>query len=158
MKWMRKSARGFTLVELMVVVALMGVLAALAIPNYLYMQLRSKRAELPVNIDGIRHAEKSYEAEYDVFTSCSTRPATIPGRSLVDFGASAGDQSDWDLMGWIPDGKVRGQYSVTAVNGSAQSNNFTALAVSDLDVNGQTAAYMGDRTNYPSMVSSQSAY
>lgn len=158
MRWMRTSSRGFTLVELMVVVALMGVLAALAIPNYLYMQLRSKRAELPVNIDGIRHAEKSYEAEYDVFTSCSVLPLAIPGRSLVDFGANAGDESDWDLMGWIPDGKVRGQYSVEAINGSSQENNFTALAVSDLDVNGQTAAYQGDRANYPFMVSSQSAY
>lgn len=50
----------FTLVELMIVVAIIAVLAAIAIPAFYEMQLKSKRAELPVNGDGITNAVDAY--------------------------------------------------------------------------------------------------
>ena len=51
------NRKGFTLIELMIVVAIIGILAAIAIPSFLAMQLRAKRSELPTNLDAIRTAE-----------------------------------------------------------------------------------------------------
>ena len=59
---MRRFSKGFSLVELMIVVAIIGILAAIAIPNFITMQLKAKRSELPGNVDGIKTAELSYDA------------------------------------------------------------------------------------------------
>jgi prepilin-type N-terminal cleavage/methylation domain-containing protein len=78
----RKSKKGFTLIELMIVVAIIGILAAIAIPNFLRFQLKSKSSEGKVNIAAIRTAEESYLAEFGEYVGVATPvPALIPGTS-----------------------------------------------------------------------------
>ena len=155
-----RSNKGFTLIELMIVVAIIGILAAIAIPNFIAMQLRSKRSELPTNVDAIRTAEKAYESEWDAYTATVAAPTTgVPVKTQEDFGFSFGDGFSWDLLGWMADGKVRAQYKVTADNtGVSSTQNFSASAVSDIDGDSTNAHYSADKLVKSEMNSLNSVY
>ncbi len=61
-------AAGFSLVELMVVVAIIGVLAAIAVPGYEGYIERAEKAEVKAILSGIYTAEKAHYAQYDTYS------------------------------------------------------------------------------------------
>jgi type IV pilus assembly protein PilA len=67
---MKTLQKGFTLIELMIVVAIIGILAALAIPNFIKFQARSKQSEAKANLKGLFTAERSFYQEHDTYSSC----------------------------------------------------------------------------------------
>lgn len=68
---MRRHSRGFTIIELMIVVAIIGVLAAIAVPAYSDYQARAQVSEAELLINGTR----TPLAEY--FTNVGRWPATV---------------------------------------------------------------------------------
>ena len=124
-----RSNKGFSLVELMIVVAIIGILAAIAIPNFMTMQLKAKRAEIPSNVDGIKTAELSYDAAFDGFINAVEAPRADDALDKTAVNFDYGTIDGWTQIGWQPDGLVRGNYSVDVVG----STDFTIQGDSDVD-------------------------
>lgn len=138
-KLIRKSKKGFTLIELMIVVAIIGILAAIAIPNFLRFQLKSKSSEGKVNIAAIRTAEESYLAEFGNYVGVTTaNPAAIPGTSKDPFVAGG----NFDTLGWSPEGQVFFQYAVNYASASPSAYTITAAANIDGDATNQVWGYV----------------
>ena len=76
-KALRKQ-EGFTLIELMIVVAIIGILAAIAIPNFLQYQMKSRQSEAKTNLGAIRTSELSFSAERGCFIGSATWPTAAP--------------------------------------------------------------------------------
>jgi type IV pilus assembly protein PilA len=69
---MLKGKKGFTLIELMIVVAIIGILAAIAIPNFLKFQAKSKQSEAKTNLKGIYTAQTGYFGENNAYSGFPT--------------------------------------------------------------------------------------
>ena len=61
----KRLGKGFTLIELMIVVAIIGILAAIAIPNFIRFQARSKQSEVKTNLKALYTGQKSRFGEKD---------------------------------------------------------------------------------------------
>ena len=62
-----KNNKGFSLIELMIVVAIIGILASVAIPNFQSFIRRSKQAEAKSNLSTIYSAQRAFHGEWQFF-------------------------------------------------------------------------------------------
>jgi prepilin-type N-terminal cleavage/methylation domain-containing protein len=122
---------GFTIIELMMVVGLIGILTTLAIPTMLRFQLRTKAAEGRTNIAAIVKAEAAYYAEFNSYVSANPpQPATI-GQQKTSWPLTASAAHGFNTMGFAPEGQLYFQYAV-----ASDLKSFTIGARSDIDGNG----------------------
>lgn len=91
MKMLRRyQVAGFSLVELMVVVAIIGILAAVAIPNFNKFQRRARAAEAKSALGALFDSQKSFLAEWeDYCTSMAAIGYTFDGTSRTDLNTGA---------------------------------------------------------------------
>ena len=151
------STKAFTLVELMIVVAIIGILAAIAIPNFVEMQNRAKRAELPANVDGIKTSEMGYEAAFDAYLACQVAPGVSPpGKSPAPWLPN----STFETLGWSPDGEVRGVYEVltTPASSGPRGGDFRVIGVADVDGDGVYSRYTATKEINSTQISLNDTY
>jgi type II secretory pathway pseudopilin PulG len=123
----------------MIVVALIGVLASLAIPSFRTYQMKSKRAEAFGNLATLAQTQKSYFAEFSGFVAAAPEPGATTGevptstkRSVAPISAA------YASLGWTPEGDVFFDYdtSVPGFGDCSCTACFTATAYGDLDSSG----------------------
>jgi type II secretory pathway pseudopilin PulG len=141
----------------MIVVSIMGILASLALPAHQQFLLRSKRAELPLQLDAIRLSQDAYRAEWDYFTDCALLP-TVVGRKAKLFPATEFTSYDWNMVGWVPDGRVYGQYQVLANAMQGQLASFTANAFADIDGDGNLSQFTATTATRSAMLTPTNVY
>ncbi len=109
-KTLREKKGGFTLIELMIVVAIIAILAAIAIPNYLNYRMKARASEAKSNIGSLNTMEEAYAAEWNQYVTADFEPGTLPGASGVTTGWAA--NSYFDNLGFTVRGTFYYQYGV----------------------------------------------
>ncbi|MFH1856309.1 MAG: type II secretion system protein [Candidatus Omnitrophota bacterium] len=141
---MLRTKKGFTLIEMMIVIAIIALLATIAIPNYLGFRTKAMTAEAKSNLGTLRTLEEAYSAEYQDYLDCDQYPAAVPAATTYTWNdaAAATVDSDWTTLGYSVKGAARYAYEV--VRGSATT--FDAKAYGDLDGDATLSTYNIDET------------
>jgi len=133
---------GFTLIELMIVVAIIGILVVVAVPNFRDYQFRSRRSEGFTNISSLAKAQRSFSAEFNRYMGAAPSPLDPLGATPANWEASAA--GEFAAVGWKPEGEVYFRYDTNAadIDPGCCDGCFTSTAYSDIDGNGLVAAVM----------------
>jgi type IV pilus assembly protein PilA len=144
MKLRSNAEAGFTLVELMIVVGIIGLLAALAIPNFISYQARSRRSEAYVNLAAIARIQSTYHAEQGEFFEAGSWPIVPDGDlSTRKMEWDAASEAAYAELGWRPEGQVFYAYDTNAgATNCSCTRCFTATAAGDVDDDDKNSAVM----------------
>ncbi|MDF0675458.1 MAG: prepilin-type N-terminal cleavage/methylation domain-containing protein [Nitrospira sp.] len=155
-KSLRKQ-EGFTLIELMIVVAIIGILAAIAIPNFLQYQLKSRQSEAKTNLQAVRTSELSFGGERGCFPgiaaygvvlpAANTKtipfawqnaalPAPRPAGTVWCTGAGAVFTGNFSDIGFAASGNVNFYYAVQAQNAPGPGLPIAACTLAAANANG----------------------
>ena len=162
----RTQNRGFTTIELMITVAILGILAAVAVVSYSGYIRRARNSEATAVLANIRIKQEAYRAVFHLYSNLGgawvpngqAPGASKEGRFVTD--------TNWKQLGAVPDGEIYFSYMGEAgAPGVDPSHTFLAgldvntttdfwygaMAVQDLDEDGKCegyAVFAGSSTMY----------
>ena len=148
----RKRSKGFTLIELMIVVAIIGILAAVAIPKFADLVTKSKEASTKASLGAVRSALSIYygdqEGNYpeNLFNGLTAGGRYLPVGSLGNFttprnsnGHAAGHEFNSTLMANVKQGAALANADDGATNalfyvtGGGTNSGNVVVACSHMD-------------------------
>ncbi|WNG57314.1 prepilin-type N-terminal cleavage/methylation domain-containing protein [Archangium gephyra] len=127
--------RGFTLIELMIVVCIVGLLSTVALPEFQNIMLRSKQAERELMMNSIMRVLNEYTSSHGGkfpggdAPDLPFNPLEEPNGKKQPFKMELGH---WKDLGWAPDGYLYYRYEVQ-LNGDG---DLVVTAKGDLNNNG----------------------
>jgi prepilin-type N-terminal cleavage/methylation domain-containing protein len=114
-----RSQKGFTLIELMIVVGIIGILVAIAAPNFSRYQSRARQSEAKIGLSAIYAGEKSFYSEYSAYAA------------------------NLNIIGYVPEGSKRyytigfNSMDTASVNGVNGTQLTAASTVTDTAICGE---------------------
>jgi type IV pilus assembly protein PilA len=150
-KKVSENQKGFTLIELMIVVAIIGILAAIAIPNFMRFQAKSKQSEAKTNLGALGTTAESFRTENDTYiVAAITDLGWVPqGNSRfgyfyhalgIDAGVGAGEPT---VAGNCADATAG---TAPAVAVASTASTFDAAAQGDVDTDATCDIWTYDET------------
>jgi type IV pilus assembly protein PilA len=135
-----RNKQGFTLIELMIVVAIIGILAAIAIPSFLKYQAKAKSAEAKANLKGMFTTEISYYSDNSQYQTLNTINYPPIGNMRYSYSVTS-TAAEPNFFGstnpgaWVASQGFCGQ-SITSPGGVGSTTGFTVGAWASLGNNG----------------------
>lgn len=129
-----RSNDGFTLVELMVVVAIIGLLSAVAIPNFKKYQAKSKTSEAKLQLASVYSAETAFFSDYDNFATCLNLMGYDPSNETgqryyaIGFGAAVASIGAAAVSNGAPSGCATGSSTTSLALAAAATDGYMMYA------------------------------
>jgi type IV pilus assembly protein PilA len=113
----RTKENGFTLIELMVVVAIVGLLSAVAVPNFKKYQAKAKIAEAKLQLAAIYTAEASFFSDFHIYHQCLTYMGYDPGPEAANRYYATGFENDFAVSAVALQNAVNSGLNITNTDG-----------------------------------------
>ena len=141
---MSRRSQGFTLIELMIVVVIIGILAAIAIPNFIAMQDRAHEGSTKSNMHTLQLTTEDWGVQHDSFypNTAAQIVSIMPSAGFQfknPFDGTTGSNNAWaDIAGWanpLPTGTTKSGLVVYSdsslvryqISGRGKSSDFTLI-------------------------------
>ncbi|MFO0724014.1 MAG: hypothetical protein U1E65_09545 [Myxococcota bacterium] len=146
------GGRGLAIAAMIIpaaMVPVIGILAAIAVPNFVRYQLRSKEAEAKVNLRAILQSQRSFHDEHAFYAQIPPSPSGAPSAIKQEWEARGcpaecskdqpGSCGAFECVGFSPDLPVYFQYSCSSSENGA---GVLCAAVGDLDGDGKESVHL----------------